>query len=102
MPLVDEAIRHLKLEIQYSRRSGVTVLKIIHGYGSSGAGGKIRVGARRFLDGLSNRKEIRCYIPGEQFSIFDENTRQAFLVCGDLRKERDLDRHNNGVTFIVL
>ena len=102
MPLADEAIRNLTREIQYSRRNSVTVLKIIHGYGSSGAGGKIRVAARRFLDGLCARREIRCYIPGEKFSIFDENTRQAFLVCGDLRKERDLDRHNNGVTFIVL
>jgi len=102
MPLVDEAVRHLTRELHYSRKSGVTVLKIIHGYGSTGVGGRIRVGARRYLDGLASRGEIKCYIPGETFSIFDENTRQAFLVCGELRKEHDLDRHNNGVTFIVL
>ncbi len=102
MPLVDEAIRHLTRELHYSRKSGVTVLKIIHGYGSSGAGGRIRVGARRYLDGLAARGEITGYIPGERFSIFDEDTRRAFLVCNDLRKEHDLERHNNGVTFIVL
>ena len=48
-PFVDQAIRRLTFELQQSRRSGYTVLKIIHGYGSSGRGGRIRTEARTYL-----------------------------------------------------
>ena len=101
-PLVDAAIKRLTFELSQSRRMGVSVLKIIHGYGSSGTGGRIRTESRRYLERLKNRGEIKNYIPGEHFSIFDEGTRTALQVCGPLRQDRDLDRYNNGVTFIVL
>lgn len=101
-PLVDQAIKRLTFELHRSRSMGVTVLKIIHGYGSSGAGGRIRVEARSYLNRLKTRREIKGFIPGEDFSIFNDATRQAFLTCGDLRQDKDLERHNNGVTFIIL
>lgn len=101
-PLVDAAIRRLTFELHQSRRMGVSVLKIIHGYGSSGTGGRIRVEARKYLSRLKNKNEIVSFIPGEEFSIFNEDTRTAFLCCNELRQDRDLDRHNNGVTFIIL
>ena len=102
MPFVDQAIKRLTFELHQSRRQGFTVLKIIHGYGSSGAGGKIRTAARRYLAGLKDRGEIEAFIPGEKFSIFEEDTRRAFARCESLRQDRDLDRYNNGVTFIIL
>ena len=101
-PVVETAIRRLTFEIHHSRRLNAAVLKIIHGYGSKGTGGKIRIAARRYLQSLVSRGEIRGMIPGEQFSIFDETTRRAFLSCDTLRQDRDLERHNNGVTFILL
>ena len=101
-PFVDEAIRRLTFEIKQSERQGIKVLKIIHGYGSSGTGGKIRVEARRYLERLKQRSEIRGFITGEKFSIFDEDPRAAFLLCDELRRDHDLERHNNGVSFIVL
>ncbi|NCC68985.1 MAG: hypothetical protein EOM14_12475 [Clostridia bacterium] len=101
-PTADDAVRRLTFELHYSRRLGVTVLKIIHGYGSSGTGGRIRVEARSYLQRLKGKREIKDFIIGEQFSIFDMQTRAAFLQCGDLRKDQDLERHNNGVTYIVL
>ncbi|MGI6499009.1 MAG: hypothetical protein ACOX0U_09495 [Oscillospiraceae bacterium] len=101
-PVVAAAIRRLTFEIQYSRQLGVSVLKIIHGYGSTGTGGKIRIAARRYLMSLEARGEVKGMIPGERFSIFEEATRQAFSLCGALRHDRDLERHNNGVTFILL
>lgn len=101
-PVVDKALSRLKLELRSSRKMGVSVLKIIHGYGSSGTGGKIRLATRRYLSSLQSRGEIKGLIPGEQFSIFDETTRRAFLSCDALRQDHDLERHNNGVTFILL
>ena len=96
MPYTDQAIQRLTLEIRQSRKMGCTVLKIIHGYGSSGKGGKIRTESRRYLTRLKEHGEIVNFLPGE------DATRQAFARCDDLRRDADLDRYNNGVTFIVL
>ena len=102
MPTADQAVRQLTFHIHNSRAQGYEVLKIIHGYGSSGTGGKIRLEARKYLARLSAKGEIGGFIPGEEFSIFQEDTRRAFLRCDELRRDRDLERHNNGVTFILL
>lgn len=102
MPYVADALRRLTFEVHHSQDLGCTVLKIIHGYGSSGKGGKIRLAARERLEFLQRKGAIRGFIPGEKFSIFEEATRKAFLVCPELRKDRDLERSNNGVTFILL
>jgi len=102
MPTVDVAVRRLTFEWNRSKSMGVGVLKIIHGYGSSGTGGKIRVEVRAYLERLKKKREIKGYITGEEFSIFHDGTRQAFLQCSALRKDHDLERHNNGVTFIIL
>ena len=102
MPRADQAIKQLTFEIHHSRALGYTAMKIIHGYGSSGTGGRIRVEARSYLARLKGRREIKNFIPGEDFSIFDEDTRRAFQVCDDLRRDHDLERHNNGVTIILL
>lgn len=101
-PTVDAAIRRLTFELHQSRRMGCAVLKIIHGYGSSGTGGHIRVEARRYLERLQGRRELQDVIWGEDFSIFHPGARAALLACEELRRDRDLERHNNGVTFIVL
>ncbi len=77
-------------------------IKFIHGYGSSGAGGKIRIETRRYLGEQKRKGFIRDFIPGESFSIFDEATRQAFWVCDELRRDPDLERSNNGITIVIL
>ncbi len=101
-PFVDAALKHLTAELKYCASAKIPVLKIIHGYGSSGTGGRIRIESRRYLARAKERRDIKTYITGEKFSIFDEDTRTALSLCSDLRRDRDLERHNNGVTFIVL
>lgn len=101
-PFADAAVKRLTYELHNSRRQGVTVLKIIHGYGSTGTGGRIRTESRRYLERLKKKGDVADVIIGEKFSIFEEATRQTFLRCPELRQDRDLERHNNGVTFIVL
>ena len=77
-------------------------VKIVHGYGSHGKGGKIRVEVRAYLERMKRQGRITDYIPGERFSIFDEATRAAFARCGELRQDSDLEHANNGVTIIVI
>jgi hypothetical protein len=101
-PTVSDATRHLVSSVRIARKTGVRLIKFVHGYGSSGSGGKIRPAARRELDKLVKLGYIKYYIPGEKLSIFDENTRRAMDYCGELRRDADLERHNNGVTVAVL
>ncbi|SHH57514.1 hypothetical protein SAMN02745823_00342 [Sporobacter termitidis DSM 10068] len=101
MPTADAAIRRITYNLNNAKMLGTKVLKIIHGYGSSGTGGKIRIEARRYLGEQKRKGFIRDFIPGEDFSIFDAATRGAFQLCDDLRRDPDLDRHNNGITIVI-
>jgi len=102
MPTVDDAIKKTTYNVKNAAALGISAIKLIHGYGSSGKGGAIRTESRKYLDRLQARKEIRYYIKGEDFSIFDESTRNAFALCAELRNDCDLERHNNGITIIIV
>jgi len=102
LPTADDAIRRITFHLRNGKGQGVRAVKIIHGYGSTGSGGKIRSRARQYLEAQKKNGQIRDFIPGEQFSIFHEGTRAAFAACPALRQDRDLDRHNNGMTIVVL
>jgi len=102
LPTVDDAIRRITYNIKNAGAFGVSAIKFIHGYGSSGKGGGIRTEARKYLERQKTRNQIKDYIIGENFSIFDEGTRNAFNVCDELRRDSDLERHNNGITIVIL
>ena len=102
MPYADQAIKRLTFHIHLNKRQNGKAIKVIHGFGSSGTGGVIRVRTRSYLEALRKKGEISDFICGEKFSIFDAATRKAMDKCPDLREDRDLDRHNNGVTIIIL
>lgn len=67
MPTVQTALSQLALELRRTRSMGCTGLKIIHGYGSSGKGGKIRVQARSRLARMKGAGEIRDYTRERSF-----------------------------------
>ena len=102
LPTSGEAIKRITFHIRTGKELGAGAVKIIHGYGSTGAGGKIRKAARQYLEDQKAKGLIRDFVTGEEFSIFHEGTRQAFARCADLRKDEDLERHNNGITIVVL
>lgn len=102
MPTAQEAVKRVTYNIRNGKSWGASAIKIIHGYGSSGKGGKIRTETRRYLQDQREKKLIRGFITGEDFSIFNAATRDAFLLCDDLRRDSDLDRHNNGITIVII
>ena len=102
MPTTDDAIRTITYNIRNAKPLGVSAIKFIHGYGSSGKGGAIRIEARKYLQRQKNQNLIKYFITGENFSIFDEDTLKAFQVCDDLRRDSDLERHNNGITIVII
>ena len=102
MPTVSEAIERVEQNIHNGKALGTGAIKIIHGYGSSGSGGKIRIAARKFLAQQKLCGSITDYIEGESFSIFDSTTLDAFRRCPELRGDSDLEKHNNGITIVVI
>ena len=101
-PTVDEALRRLESALAGAKCLRTPVIKLIHGYGSSGQGGRIRTACRKQLQQCKEQGRILDYIPGERFTIFDEATRRAFSRCAALRDDHDLEQENRGVTFVVM
>nr|WP_297280111.1 Smr/MutS family protein [uncultured Butyricicoccus sp.] len=101
-PSVRDMPARIEKELRQARGHQIRVLKFIHGYGSTGRGGKLRPAVRQVLDRVCAAGQIVCYVPGERFSIFDTDTQRALQTCAELRRDPDLERHNNGVTFVLL
>ena len=102
MPGADDAIRRITYTIRNAKGLGYSAVKLIHGYGSTGKGGAIRKKARKYLESQKSLGWIKDYIFGEDFTIFNEATIEAFRACDDLRRDSDLERHNNGITIVIL
>lgn len=102
MPTVSEAMQQLDRELACGRQSGCGIMKLIHGYGSSGTGGEIRIAAQRRLTEMTARGEIRGCIFGENWSKSDEQAWGLIRARPELKKDNDLGRKNLGITIVVL
>ncbi len=102
MPTVTEALQHLERELAHTRQSGGALIKLIHGYGSSGAGGEIRIAVQRRLAEMAGRGEIRACIFGENWSKSDEQAWALIKARPELKQDVDLGRHNLGITIVLL
>jgi hypothetical protein len=101
-PSLDEARRLVLEEIRKSKREGVRVLKIIHGYGSSGTGGTLNHGLRKSFTLRKKEGVIRDFIPGENFTIFNPVVLELLEAVPALRADSDLAMTNEGVTVLWL
>ena len=102
LPSLEEARRYLLAEMDRARRDGVRVLKVIHGYGSSGAGGVLCAGIRKSLRLRVKEGKASAVVPGERFSSDAHETRELLLRHPRLRNDRDLNRANPGMTMVEL
>ena len=102
LPTLDEARRLIISEIKTAKRQGFSVLKVIHGYGSSGKGGKLCTGLRKSFGLRKKEGVIRDFVAGEDFSIFDNRTLTLLEAVPELRGDPDLNATNEGVTVLWL
>jgi len=102
MPTVTEAVQQLDRELARARQTVCAVIKLIHGYGSSGAGGDIRIAAQRRLAEMVSRGEIRACIFGENWARSDEQAWALLKAHPELTRDNDLGRRNLGITIVVL
>jgi hypothetical protein len=102
MPTVAEALQHLERELARSRQAGGRVAKLIHGYGSTGAGGDIRIAVQKRLTEMVTRGEIRACIFGENWAKSDEQAWALVNSRPELKQDSDLGRRNLGITIVVM
>jgi Smr domain. len=102
MPTVDIGQKKLSLEITTAKRQGIKLLKVIHGYGSSGVGGGLKKGIHEMLIQQKKTGMVKGFVPGEDWSIFNQEVRDMLDKYRDLKKDRDLGSGNPGITMVLL
>ncbi len=79
MPTVDTALRWLEAELHAARKMGRPGLKLIHGYGSSGTGGRFAPPARKYLRREAGGGPGAPGDPGRGLLYFSEETRRSLF-----------------------
>lgn len=102
MPSVEQARARLASEIHAAQQAGLKVLKIVHGYGSTGVGGDLRFALQATLRQMAAKNEIRDCIFGENWRKSDERTWELLKQIPELKSDSDLGRGNKGMTVVLL
>lgn len=97
-----EALQRLDRAIAHARAQKHSCFKVIHGYGSTGAGGDIRIAVQKKLHELAQSGEIRGCVFGESWSKTDDMTWRLLQQHAELKEDRDLGRGNAGITVVLL
>lgn len=102
MPAAEDALRYLEVAIVEARIQGITILTVIHGYGSTGRGGKIRRECRKILDYKCSKGELQGYLPGEEFNRRKGPAKSVLRRYPKLLSDRNLDKGNQGISLVIL
>ena len=102
MPLVREALQRLERELALAHEEKVRLLKVVHGYGSTGAGGEIRIAVQKRLVEMTQSGQIRGCIFGENWSKSDDVTWRLLQSQPGVKGDSDLGRGNRGITIVLL
>jgi hypothetical protein len=102
MPTVEEARALLNSEIDKANQRGDHVLKLIHGYGSSGVGGKLKDAIRSSLRRRRKEGKIQSFVAGEKWSVFDQGSKEILEKCPQLAKDTDLNNFNECITIVLM
>jgi hypothetical protein len=79
------------------RSASHRVLKVVHGYGSSGRGGTTREVVRNWA--FRRGARFRAVIAGESYTLDDETTRELRIAVGSYA-DSDLGGANPGITIV--
>ena len=102
LPTVAQALERLERDLREARACEAKVVRVIHGYGSSGRGGKIRDAVRRELGRKLARGEVRAVVPGENYSSTTNAGRDLLSRFKELKTTERSDTHNPGLTIVEM
>ncbi|NLP29785.1 MAG: Smr/MutS family protein [Clostridiales bacterium] len=98
-PTVDMAIREMISQLGTYKRLGYRAIILIHGYGSTGTGGKIKNAVRAKLKEKSLSGIVKRFCGGEEWAY---NKRVMLDNCKQLRDFEVRVSGNPGVTVVIL
>jgi Smr domain. len=99
MPTVDTAMRNLVNGLMTAKMQGCRAAVVIHGWGSSGTGGKIKAAVKGKLNSPELKGVVRDFVSGAEWY---NKKKEFFDVCPQLREfNRDIDG-NKGITVVLL
>ncbi len=101
-PTVNVGLLHLDRALAAARSEDIPLLKLIHGYGSSGVGGRLREEVWKTLDRLTHNGRISGFIPGEDFRLSNEASWELVKRDKTIKLDRDFGRANRGITIVIL
>lgn len=103
MPTVDEALDRFDDELRKIQHTGFRAIKVIHGHGSSGIGGKIRKEFRQAMDHNRWGHLIREVYYGEELIPNHEGLIELKKSHPTIAKLLTKDMMgNSGITLLVL
>jgi DNA-nicking Smr family endonuclease len=102
MPRVQEALGAMERGLARARVEKIAVVKFIHGYGSSGVGGEIRIAVQKRLREMESAGAIRACIYGEDWGTSDAKTWALLKGRPELKGDAHLGRKNLGITVVVV
>ena len=89
-------------QLRMAREQGFAAAKVIHGYGSHGIGGELRIAIQGMLARMAQDGNIAAFIAGEDWRVSDEMTWRLIQEHRELKQDRDLGKGNKGISIVVL
>lgn len=101
-PSVASASSRLLDQLRLAQQQDYAAMKVIHGYGSHGVGGELRIAIQGMLARMAQSGEVGAFVAGEDWRISDEVTWRLIQRHRELKQDRDLGKGNKGISIVVL
>ncbi len=103
MPTVEEAMDRFQDHLDVIKGKGIRMIKVIHGHGSSGSGGKIRQAFRQAMDyGLWGESITEVYY-GEVLSNHHPEFKNLLERYPSIKQSITKDMQGNpGITLLIM
>ena len=99
---VAEAIAQFLVEVDALKKGGYKVLKVIHGYGSHGIGGAIKMAFLKECQNLKNRRIIEDFVCCDHWTEKNTTRKIAINICPDLLADGELRNLNPGCSVVII
>jgi len=101
-PSVASAGSRLLDQLRLAREQSFAAVKVIHGYGSHGVGGELRIAIQGMLARMVQNGDIVAFVAGEEWRISNDTTWRLIQRHRELKQDRDLGKGNKGISLVVL
>ena len=101
-PKAEDALTKMRAGLALAHRDGVELVRLVHGYGSGGAGGVLCTKCRACLEQLVAGGRVLRYVRGDDYSHGRAAALEWLRKYPELRKTIQSDSYNPGITFVAL